>query len=332
MKVSPSKSLGKTSDFVAMGSHSEVVTIGLHIVDVLGRPVEAIPAGQGLALLEQITMTVAGTGAATAVDLARLGVKVASVGVVGNDSLGSWLRQRMVEEGVNIDGIAVEDGANTSATMLPIRRNGERPALHVIGANASLSQEHLDWAVIAKAKHLHFGGTLLLARLDGQPTVDILRAAQGLGLTTSLDLIGLSGLNYEVLFGNAYPHIDYLLVNEDDALLISGQKTLDEAFTWMFNRGLKNAAITIGAKGAIFFAENQRIEVPAFKVGVVDTTGCGDAFSAGFIAGLIKGLAMTECLDLGVAFGSSVAMGLGSDAGVRSWSELEDFIARTPRL
>ena len=312
-------------------SKPEVVTVGLHIVDILGRPVEAIPAGQGLALLEQITMTVAGTSAATAVDLARLGVDVATFGVVGKDSLGAWLTQRMSEEGVNTNGLTVVDGANTSATMLPIRPNGERPALHVIGANALLGPEHLNWQVIAEAKHLHIGGSLLLAKLDGPPTAEILRRAKSLGLTTSLDLIGFGGLNYEEIFGQAYPHLDYLLVNDDDALLISGQQTLDEAFVWMNARGLKHAAITVGAKGAIFYSADQKLAVPAFKVTVVDTTGCGDAFSAGFIAGLVKGKDMTECLELGVASGSSVATGLGSDAGVKTWAELEHFMAVTPR-
>src|SRR5690554_7872070 len=97
-----------------------VVTIGIHIVDILGRPVSAIPAGQGIAFLDEIRMTVAGTCAATAVDLVRLGTSVATFGVVGNDELGEWLTRRMDEEGVDVSGIHVSPNAPTSATMLPI--------------------------------------------------------------------------------------------------------------------------------------------------------------------------------------------------------------------
>ncbi len=97
-----------------------VVTAGLHVADVLGRYVDAIPPGQGLALLDEIRLTVAGTAAATAVDLARLGVPVATVGAVGDDALGVFLRSTMAGEGVDIDGLVVRSERPTSATMLPI--------------------------------------------------------------------------------------------------------------------------------------------------------------------------------------------------------------------
>lgn len=304
----------------------EVLTIGLHIVDILGRPVESIPMGQGLALLDEIKMTVAGTCAATAVGLARLGLKVASFGVVGDDSLGSWLIQTMQEERVNTSGIKVSTGAHTSATMLPIRSNGERPALHVIGANSMVTQDLIDWGSVGHAKHLHVGGSLLLDKLDGKPTADLLSKAKSLGMTTSLDVIGATGRDYEAVFGLCYPHLDYLLVNQDDAMLLSGQNSLDEAMSWLLEKGVGHTVITVGSEGAVFRSKDQDLKVPAFNVKVIDTTGCGDAFSAGFIAGLVKGKSSKESVELGVAFGSSTATGLGSDAGARSTEELEEFI------
>jgi sugar/nucleoside kinase (ribokinase family) len=305
---------------------TEVITIGLHIVDILGRPVEAIPAGQGLALLDEIRMTVAGTCAATAVDLARLGIRVSSFGVVGADSLGSWMVQTMREEGVDTEGIVSVEGAYTSATMLPIRPNGERPALHVIGANSLVAKELIDWERVTGAKHLHVGGSLLLEKLDGTPTAEVFAKAKSLGMSTSLDIIGATGRDYEAVFGAAYENLDYLLVNEDDAKLLSDKTNLEEACAWFIERGVKNTVITVGAEGAIYRSATEEFKVSAYKIKLVDTTGCGDAFSAGFIAGLIKGLSSEECVQLGVASGSSVATGLGSDAGVSSFEELLDFM------
>lgn len=309
-----------------------VVTIGIHIVDILGRPVSAIPAGQGIAFLDEIRMTVAGTCAATAVDLARLGTPVASFGVVGNDELGEWLTRRMDEEGVDVRGIHVSPNAPTSATMLPIRPNGERPALHVIGANAELSPTHLDWDVIASARHLHVGGTSLMAAFDGEPTAGVFARAHELGLTTSLDLIGVPDADAEAVFGPVYEHLDYFLPNEEDAIALSGQADRRSAISWFHERGVGATVITLGADGASFaVAGEQETVVPTYIVDVVDTTGCGDAFSAGFIAGIVEGSAPLDAVELGIAAGALVATGLGSDAGLTDRAALTAFMESTPR-
>jgi len=314
-----------------MPEHHDVVTVGIHIVDILGRPVESVPEGQGIALLEEIRMTVAGTGAGTAVDMARLGLKVATFGVVGDDELGRWLTHKMQQEGIDTAGIAIDPTVPTSATMLPIRPNGERPALHVIGANAKLSPDHLDWDVIAASRFLHIGGTSLMERLDGQPTAEVLRRAQELGVTTSLDLIGVPQFDHEAIFGPCYQHLDYFLPNEEDALMLAGATTRAEAIAWLHDRGVGATVITLGAEGASFAAAgHDEVVVPAHPVDVIDTTGCGDAFSAGFIAGLAEGLDPVDAARLGAAAGSCVATGLGSDAGLTTRAALDDFIAANP--
>lgn len=310
----------------------DTIVIGIHIVDILGRPVESIPEGQGIALLEEIRMTVAGTGAGTAVDMARLGLKVASFGVVGDDELGRWLSRKMADEGIDVTGIATDPSVPTSATMLPIRPNGERPALHVIGANARLSPDHLDWDVIGDARFLHIGGTSLMERLDGPPSAEVLRRAQAAGLTTSLDLIGVPEFDHEAMFGPCYEHLDYFLPNEEDALMLSGQRTRADAIRWFHDRGVKATVITLGEEGASYaLAGEQETIIPAYPVDVIDTTGCGDAFSAGFIAGLAEERDPVDAAEIGVAAGSCVATGLGSDAGLTTRAALDAFMAETPR-
>lgn len=310
----------------------DAITIGIHIVDILGRPVEAIPDGQGVAILEQIRMTVAGTGAGTAVDLARLGLRVATFGVVGDDELGRWLTGKMAEEGVDTSGLTVDPDAPTSATMLPIRPNGQRPALHVIGANARLSPEHLDWNVIGQGRFLHVGGTSLMERMDGEPTAQVLKRAKAMGLTTSLDLIGVPDIDHEAVFGPCYPHLDYFLPNDEDALMLSGRANRNEAIRWFHDRGVGATVITLGPDGASYANNGEPESVtPSYQVDVVDTTGCGDAFSAGFITGLSEGMAPEDAVQLGVAAGACVATGLGSDAGLTSRAGLASFMRSTPR-
>lgn len=315
-----------------MNPSPDVAIVGIHIVDILGRPVPAVPEGQGIALLEEIRMTVAGTGAGTAVDMARLGLGVATFGVVGDDELGRWLRHKMSSEGIDVQGLATTTDAPTSATMLPIRPNGERPALHVIGANALLAPDHLDLDVVTSARYLHIGGTSLMERLDGAPTAELLRRAQAAGVVTSLDLISVPDRDQEAIFGACYEHLDYFLPNEEDALMISGTTDRAAATRWFHDRGVGATVITLGENGASYAAAGEpEVTVPAYDVPVVDTTGCGDAFSAGFVAGLAEGRDPVAAMELGVAAGSCVATGLGSDAGLTTRAALDDFMATTPR-
>ncbi|MBK0418408.1 sugar kinase [Leucobacter sp. CSA1] len=314
-----------------------VVTIGIHIVDILGHPVAAVPEGQGIAFLDEIRMTPAGTCAATAMGLARLGIPVATLGYVGDDDLGSWLRGRLAEEGVDVSGLRTSDRSPTSATMLPIRPNGERPALHVRGANSLVDEELIDWDALGGASHLHVGGTSLLPLLDGEATARVLERARGLGMTTSLDLIFDPAADYERLLGPCYEHLDYFLPNEEDALAISRATDRGDAAAWFLDRGVGAVAVTLGADGAAYAARGadagtvEEFRVPAFDVEVVDTTGCGDAFSAGFIAALVEGHGAREAVELGVACGSLVATGLGSDAGLTDRNALLRFVRTAAR-
>ncbi len=300
-----------------------VVTVGLHVADVLGRYVEAIPPGQGLALLDEIRLTVAGTAAATAVDLARLGVPVATVGAVGDDALGAFLRSTMAAEGVDVAGLAVRDERPTSATMLPIRRDGSRPALHVIGSNAAIRPEDLASIDLSDVAVLHLGGTCLLPGIDGPPSVDLLRRARAAGAVTTMDFIPTGGAGDREAVLSCLPFVDYLFPSEEDALSFAGATTLDEAIGFYLEAGVATVVITRGAAGVSISTREQRdMRLAAYAVDVVDTTGCGDAFSAGFIWALVDGCDVAEAAERGLACGSLVATGLGSDAGLRSAADV----------
>ena len=124
-----------------------VVTLGVHVVDVLVRPVEEIPAGQGGTLVEQIRITPAGPAGGTAVTLAKLGASVRSAGAMGADELGDVMLELLARHGVDASLLQRRDGVQTSASVLPIRPDGSRPALHVIGANATYSSADAPWNV-----------------------------------------------------------------------------------------------------------------------------------------------------------------------------------------
>ena len=120
-----------------MSEQLTVVSLGVHVLDVLVRPVEEIPEGQGGALVEQIRATAAGTAGGTALTLAKLGARTRSAGAIGSDPLGDLLVELLGRGGVDTSLLVRRDGVQTSASVLPIRPTGERPAFHVIGANGT---------------------------------------------------------------------------------------------------------------------------------------------------------------------------------------------------
>src|SRR6202011_2377850 len=149
-------------DAIASGGERgrpKVVSLGVHIVDILGRTVEALPEAGGALLIDEIRMTVAGTAAGTAIDLAKLGADVVAIGALGRDELGDFIVATMAGYGIDTSGLVRKRGVQTSASMLPIRANGERTALHVVGANAELALSDIDLPAIADAEFLHLGGT-----------------------------------------------------------------------------------------------------------------------------------------------------------------------------
>ena len=124
---------------------AKVVSLGLHICDVLGRPVSGIPEGQNLAILVETRMTVAGTAAGASVDMAKLGLDVYALGAVGTDKIGDFVINTMDSYGIDTSALVRKSEAQTSMSMLLIRPNGDRPALHVPGANALYSLDDVDF-------------------------------------------------------------------------------------------------------------------------------------------------------------------------------------------
>lgn len=297
-----------------------VVSLGIHILDVLGRPVTRIPPKQEVDLLEEIRLTVAGTAAGTSVDLAKLGANVIAMGAIGRDEAGQFIVDTMNRYGIDISNLVRKDGVQTSATMLPIRPNGERPALHVLGANAELSYDDVNLDVIASADHLHLGGTYLMSKFDGEPTRRVLEFAKSKGVTTTHDMIAIPRPDLLEIIEPALPYIDYFMPGLEEAKLICGLENRREVIRFFLDRGAKHTVFKMGGEGSsIAWLENgeiQEIRIPAYKVPVVDSTGCGDAYCAGFIVGLSKGWSLEEAGRLGTAASALVITGLGSDASI----------------
>jgi sugar/nucleoside kinase (ribokinase family) len=309
---------------------AKVASLGIHIADMLGRPVAGIPPGQNLAILEEIRLTVAGTAAGTSVDLAKLGMDVYAVGAVGEDELGEFVVHTMQRYGIHTDGLVRKKGVQTSATLLPIRPNGERPALHVPGANAELTLQDVDLDLIASMDFLHVGGTPLMPKFDGEPMRKVLQHAKSHKVVTTYDLLAIDRPNLLKLVETVLPFVDYFMPGLEEAVMMCGLSKRLDAIKFFLDRGAGHTIFKMGGQGSSAAwkedGEIREIRVPALEVPVVDSTGCGDAYCAGFITGLSLGYDLRKACELGTAAGGLVIQGLGSDAGIVDLNGTLDFM------
>jgi sugar/nucleoside kinase (ribokinase family) len=306
-----------------------VIALGVHVVDVLVRPVTEIPEGQGGALVDSIRITAAGPAGGTAVTLAKLGAEVRSAGAIGTDALGDVLLDLLRRAGVEPSLLVRRDGVQTSASVLPIRPDGSRPAFHVVGANATYSAADAPWDAIAAATHLHLGAPEFMG---GEQAAQILSFAREHGVTTSADILAPGDQAAAILdwIAPVFAHLDYLLPNDEQVLGLTGADDLVAGCRALCDRGVGCVAATRGAEGAVVVDAGGERAVPAFGVDVVDTTGCGDAFSAGFLRGLALGRDRAAAATLGCACAALVATGLGSDHGAFDLAAADAFAQQSP--
>jgi len=289
----------------------KAVALGAHILDVLVRPVEEIPEGQGGVLVEQIRLSPAGAAGGVAVTLGKLGAEVHSAGAVGSDRIGDVLIAELERFGVDCTHLVRRDGVQTSSTVLPIRPNGERPALHVIGANGSYGLDDVPWEAIEQADFLHMGGPEFL----GEAAAEILGFCREHGTRTSMDILADGWPELLDMIAPGLEHVDLLLPNDDQAMKLTDTDDVVAGARALLERGVGLVAVTCGAEGSVLVDGGEPVRVPAFETEVVDTTGCGDAYTAGFLRGLEMGREPADAARLGSACASLVAQGLGTDAG-----------------
>ncbi|MDA3951151.1 MAG: sugar kinase [Spirochaeta sp.] len=315
---------------------AKVVSLGIHIADMLGRPVVEIPPGQQLALLDEIRITVAGTAAGTSVDLAKLGLDVVAMGAIGTDGLGDFIVDTMGRYKIDTTNLVRKDGIQTSATMLPIRPNGDRPALHVTGANGELTFEDINLDAIASADYLHMGGTSLLPKFDGEPTRKVLEFAKKHDVIVTFDLVAIDRPDLLDLIEPLLPYIDFFMPGLEEAEMMTGLSDRRANIEYFLDRGARHTVFKMGSAGSsIAYRENgelKEILVPIFETTVVDSTGCGDSYCAGFITGLSHGWDLDKCGLFGSACAAQVITGLGSDAGIVDFAGTVKYMEQTRKI
>lgn len=308
---------------------ADVLAIGLTTLDIVGAPIDALPAGERGVLIEAIDVVPAGTAGGFILVAATLGLRAALVSALGADRMGRFVRMVYAERGVDTALLAELPGLPTSATILPIDSQGRRPTLHAPGASMFIEIGEAAIAAAGQARFVHYAAVGGL-RIDAQARTRLLLAAKGGGAVITCDLIS-PGPAAAAEMAAILPYVDWVMPSLAEARHLTGHDDPAQAAQALLALGARNCIIKLGAQGALLATDGQMRTIPAFAVKVVDTSSCGDAFCAGFVAGLARGWPADASCRFGAATSALVAQGLGSLGKLEGFDQVQAALtALTP--
>ncbi|MFT3882036.1 MAG: carbohydrate kinase family protein [Gemmatales bacterium] len=311
---------------------TEVLCVGIIVADHVCTPIDHVPAAGELVLAEGMLLTSGGCAANTAVDLAKMGIQTSIVGRVGDDLFGNIVREMLTRDSVETSGIINTPGADTSQTLIVIVKGEDRRFVHTFGANARLTADDISIERLQGIKVLYVGGYLLMPNLHQDGLVQLFKKAQGLGIKTVLD-VGIPGPGeYTSRLSELLPHVDVFLPNDDEAQVILGESDPRQQALRFHEMGAKTVVITCGEHGSFLVNNKERLESSIFKMDYVDGSGSGDAFDAGFIVGMLRGLDARGCLSMASALGASCVRSVGTTPGVFNNQECDTFLKHNKLL
>lgn len=308
-------------------SPAPVVCAGVVVADHLCTPIGHVPREGELVAADDLVLNIGGCASNAAMDLARLGVRSAICGRLGDDAFGRFVAETLAAEGVDVRGLKIDSTRATSQTLIINVRGQDRRFIHSFGANRALSPTDLDAVLDPPPRVLYVGGYLILPALEPEAMVERFRRVRAAGGLTVLDVACPGPRDYLKDLAPILPHTDVFLPNADESALILGVTDPVRQARAFHAMGARRVIVTSGDEGSVSVSDSLQVRLGIYPVTYVDGTGSGDAFDAGYIAGLLDGLDELACLRLASAVGASCVRAVGTTAGVFTRAEANAFIA-----
>lgn len=270
--------------------------------------------GQVERLVDEAHLTVGGSGAIAAIAAARLGLRVAFCGVVGDDIFGRFVRDELRSRSVDVDGLTILDGRPTGVTVV-LARSTDRAILTHPGTIGDLTVERIDRRLVDRARHVHVGSFFLQPALaTGLPAV--LEGVRARGGTTSIDPNWDPDERWDGGLLEVLAHTDVFFPNAAEATRIAGVEPIERAVAALAaSSGARLIVVKAGSDGAVAADGDRLVRAPAPAVDAIDATGSGDAFDAGFLASWLADDPLERCLAIANACGALATRALGGVDG-----------------
>ncbi len=299
----------------------DVVGVGLNATDTL-LLVPHFPAYAGKAPFEEEIVSPGGQVASAMVACARLGLRVKYIGSIGDDERGRIQIESLRGTGINLDDVQLRRNCpNQSAYIVVDRSTGERTVLWRRAACLRIDPAEIAPEQIACARLLH---------IDGHDTPAMARAAEiarrhGIPVSVDVDSVYHG-------FEHVLPNVDYLVASSEFPSAWTGEQDPFVALEALQKEyGMKVAAMTLGAHGALARVDGRFVYSPAFVVNCIDTTGAGDVFHGAFCYAVLQGMPIREALEFSNAMGALNCTALGARGGIRGVEDVHTLMERAER-
>jgi len=262
-------------------------------------------------LATDMNLVLGGSSSIFAFNLARLGAKVGFVGVVGDDFFGTFVTERLRWAGVDVRALKRLRRTKTGLTIW-CQKGRQRAGITYNGTIAMLRARDVSDRELRSARHLHVGAYFLLEKLHSGAAA-LFRRAKKLGLTTSLDCNYDPAETWDSGIRQVLQFTDVFFPNEIEALRLTNALNAEDAARELAKLS-RITVVKLGARGALVCTGGKLFRVPAVKTRVVDTTGAGDSFDAGFLASFLKGGSIEASARAGAAAGARAVSAVGGTA------------------
>jgi len=283
----------------------------------------------------RVELTAAGSVGYCAIDLARLGLKVAMLSSVADDALGRLVLEALKSEGVDTEAVKIEKRAASGiGVYMLLFGSFKRPLTGRLATHAPWPARlsHLAEQRLASARLLHCGGYLHYESRWGEPTERLYRKAKKLGLITSVDtqfpFAPVKG-PWIKLFGNLLDYVDVIFTDETEAASITGVSDPEAAARELLRAGPRIAVVKMGAQGALLAEKGRVVHQKAFPVPeLTDSIGAGDAFDAGVLYGILAGWPLPRTTRFAAAVSALTLPGMGGNRTAPTLKEVNKFLAK----
>jgi sugar/nucleoside kinase (ribokinase family) len=302
-----------------------VLVIGELNVDLIVSGLPSLPKlGQEL-VCTGLSRVLGSSSAIFSRALAGLGAQVGFMGKVGEDENGRFMLGQLRELGIDTSDVLVDPGTQTGITI-SLTYPGEKAQITYPGSIAAYRTEEVNAEAFARYAHLHMASMYLQTGLrPGMPA--LLRRAKALGLSTSLDPGWDPAERWGQDLFEVLEAVDVLFLNEHEAKALAGEGSVEAALKRMASQ-VGTVVCKVGPGGALMAVGGELVSVPAHAVAVLDTTGAGDSFDAGFIySHVVKGRPASDSLCFANACGAIAVTRVGGASSVPSATEVEAFLA-----
>ncbi|MBL8763652.1 MAG: carbohydrate kinase family protein [Phycisphaerae bacterium] len=314
-----------------------MLVVGIATIDAIARNVERLPPPGGLLFFQMLDLTTGGCALNAAIALCRLGTGADLTVRVGADPLGDIVVSAAAHAGLDtgLHRVIRDDRRSTSFSFVAVAASGERRFLHMRGANDNLRSSDVPDSDLLGRRFVFVTGSMLMGALDGTQTADLLARARRAGAKTMLDTVYAAETprsEWERRLAPSLADLDYFVPSLAEAQALTGRDDPGEIASVLLDRGPRRIILKLGERGALLADnENGKVHVPAYRVEqVVDTTGAGDCWCAGLLAGLCEGQTPVEAIRLGCAAAAMSIGHAGATTGAPTREQAARYMLSTP--